>query len=576
MAIPPAKMDSGFDPKRGCQEPHVGLLGGLYLVVLLLAFAGFRLHLKAEGYKEDPVRSGARAAASQPDLTEKATPWERLARSYREATFFPRTSGSMPRSYTAGIGVLLLVFLFMATWDRLRHPLLRGWTLATALGGASLCGGVASGLTLGFEKPYFEGPGGGSWTRFEAALLFQGLCYLGPWLLAGLKALERRDPHAPPLPWAWAFRTGFWRWLGALGFFTLALLLYRNHPLYADSRMLNWEYTVHGLYLAYLVLGLPYTVLTNAFRRGQDNDCRDPGFVFWLLVRGIRRGTLGRLWRNHATGSALRDLLVKAFFLPLMVQFFFSQMGGLTAACVGWAHWQGMPGLENFHSPYLLEGQKDWAISHAGLVGIHHACAVLLPLLFVMDTGLGALGYACSSRWLDNKSRSVEPTLFGWAVALACYPPFNSITGTYLPLHGESQGGLLNFYWAREYLSEGLCFGMALALDLALKAFIILNYLVYVWATTAFGLRFSNLTHRGIITRGPYAYVRHPAYIAKNLAWWAEYIRTFPSFALLLCLLVQNYIYYLRAVTEEEHLQQDPNYRAYQEQVKYKFIPGWW
>ena len=28
---------------------------------------------------------------------------------------------------------------------------------------------------------------------------------------------------------------------------------------------------------------------------------------------------------------------------------------------------------------------------------------------------------------------------------------------------------------------------------------------VYVWATTAFGIRFSNLTHRGIFANGPYA-----------------------------------------------------------------------
>ncbi|WP_436428256.1 hypothetical protein, partial [Enterococcus faecium] len=42
---------------------------------------------------------------------------------------------------------------------------------------------------------------------------------------------------------------------------------------------------------------------------------------------------------------------------------------------------------------------------------------------------------------------------------------------------------------------------------------------IYAWATVAFGLRFSNLTHRGILTHGPYALSRHPAYLAKNLFW---------------------------------------------------------
>ena len=43
---------------------------------------------------------------------------------------------------------------------------------------------------------------------------------------------------------------------------------------------------------------------------------------------------------------------------------------------------------------------------------------------------------------------------------------------------------------------------------------------IYVWATVMFGARFSNLTHRGIITSGPYRFTKHPAYAAKNIAWW--------------------------------------------------------
>ena len=43
---------------------------------------------------------------------------------------------------------------------------------------------------------------------------------------------------------------------------------------------------------------------------------------------------------------------------------------------------------------------------------------------------------------------------------------------------------------------------------------------VYAWATLALGLRASNLTNRGIVTTGPYRWLRHPAYVAKNLSWW--------------------------------------------------------
>ena len=43
---------------------------------------------------------------------------------------------------------------------------------------------------------------------------------------------------------------------------------------------------------------------------------------------------------------------------------------------------------------------------------------------------------------------------------------------------------------------------------------------IYAWASVALGFKASNLTNRGIVQSGPYAHVRHPAYIAKNLAWW--------------------------------------------------------
>ena len=92
---------------------------------------------------------------------------------------------------------------------------------------------------------------------------------------------------------------------------------------------------------------------------------------------------------------------------------------------------------------------------------------------------------------------------------------------------------------------------------------------VYAWATVVFGLRFSNLTHRGIITTGPYRFVRHPAYLSKNLLWWMTYLPFLSaeggSAAVQNCilLLAVNAIYYARAKTEERHLLADPAYQAY-------------
>jgi steroid 5-alpha reductase family enzyme len=93
---------------------------------------------------------------------------------------------------------------------------------------------------------------------------------------------------------------------------------------------------------------------------------------------------------------------------------------------------------------------------------------------------------------------------------------------------------------------------------------------IYAWATVAFGLRFSNLTHRGVLTHGPYAWTKHPAYLSKNLFWW---LATLPFFAttgnVTDCIrntfvmgLVSG-VYYWRARTEERHLSADPHYREY-------------
>ena len=93
---------------------------------------------------------------------------------------------------------------------------------------------------------------------------------------------------------------------------------------------------------------------------------------------------------------------------------------------------------------------------------------------------------------------------------------------------------------------------------------------VYSWATMAFGIRFSNLTHRGIITHGPYMFTRHPAYISKNMTWWIgslPFLVTAGGWVegarnVVLLGLVSG-VYYWRAKTEEKHLLADPAYVAY-------------
>jgi protein-S-isoprenylcysteine O-methyltransferase Ste14 len=98
---------------------------------------------------------------------------------------------------------------------------------------------------------------------------------------------------------------------------------------------------------------------------------------------------------------------------------------------------------------------------------------------------------------------------------------------------------------------------------------IILAVAIYALSTVVFGLRFSNLTNRGIVSTGPYRWSKHPAYISKNLSWWMISLPFVAGagwqVALQSSLLlgIVNLIYYLRARTEERHLMADPAYREY-------------
>jgi protein-S-isoprenylcysteine O-methyltransferase Ste14 len=94
---------------------------------------------------------------------------------------------------------------------------------------------------------------------------------------------------------------------------------------------------------------------------------------------------------------------------------------------------------------------------------------------------------------------------------------------------------------------------------------------VYAWATVAFGLRFSNLTYRGVLTNGPYRFTRHPAYLSKNAYWWLAslpFLTTSGSMVDAIrntvILGLVSAVYYWRARTEEKHLlAEDAKYREY-------------
>lgn len=186
---------------------------------------------------------------------------------------------------------------------------------------------------------------------------------------------------------------------------------------------------------------------------------------------------------------------------------------------------------------------------------------LLFELLFVIDVQIGTVGYLFTLRPLDAHIRSGNPFLAGWLAALICYPPF-----VYAFM---GQGGVIQY----EYQTAGWGYwiGGHPALLWLWAGWLAFLTAAYAWATVAFGMRFSNLTYRGVLTNGPYRFTRHPAYLSKNLFWWCSampFLVTTGSLpeairntVFLACV---SGIYYWRARTEEAHLMaEDAKYREY-------------
>ena len=235
---------------------------------------------------------------------------------------------------------------------------------------------------------------------------------------------------------------------------------------------------------------------------------------------------------------ALLSTLVKAFFLPLMVVWLVHHFVA--------AYQYGIPFTSG--SNFFPNGYQ-----------------FIFNLILLVDVTFFTLGYALEHPRLNNEIRSADPWFSGWFIALICYPPFNNVTNQLLVWH-SSDYPQFSATWA-QYVA-----GISILILMS----------IYAWASVALNLKASNLTNRGIVVRGPYSWVRHPAYCTKTLAWWVGSIPILvdkwalgltPFFYGIFCIGGWTLIYYLRAITEERHLSLDPDYRAYCEKVGRRFIP---
>lgn len=299
---------------------------------------------------------------------------------------------------------------------------------------------------------------------------------------------------------------GLYATLGALA------LVYWLVPMYSSSFHRPFWEIVRIVAPYFVVLSIPYFLLIDALMA----EPKDGYWHFAQLVSLRFRKVDWKILREHAMGWT-----IKGFYLPLMTPY-------LVGAMHRFANFPTHPNIAN-------------VVLHVS------AFAVFLDLAFVV------IGYTFTVRILDSQIRSSNPFFLGWAACLVLYQPFWGWVGL-----GYSDG-----------LSWNKWFQDSPVLLYTWAGLLVLTKLGWAWSNVIFGFRFSNLTHRGIITGGAYRFTKHPSYLFKNVGWWLVSVPFLsavgPGEALKNCvaLLGVNALYFIRARTEEMHLSEDPVYVQY-------------
>lgn len=97
-----------------------------------------------------------------------------------------------------------------------------------------------------------------------------------------------------------------------------------------------------------------------------------------------------------------------------------------------------------------------------------------------------------------------------------------------------------------------------------------------LWARVTFGIRSfyaaANPTHGGLVTTGPYRYVRHPIYAAVLLFVWVGVLTHISTLALSLAVLVSAATAVRISAEERLIVRRYPEYAAYAARTK-RLIP---
>lgn len=310
--------------------------------------------------------------------------------------------------------------------------------------------------------------------------------------------------------------------------FGVIAFAYWLFPMFSDRAMVLCYYPFLKIVVPLaLLLSIPYFYVM---------DRRDPEEEDAYCKVGRAILTRRRTMTRFEFGNYVRSWIVKAFWLSVMqpqmiekIRVFF---------CYRWEKLQGSP-MEVFLMASVI--------------------------CFAIDLGYAVSGYVLNLKMFNLHTRTAEPTLFGWLITIFCYWPFWGILFHPYFFHYEAKAEWSSLFT----VGSGVWWtwgGAIIALEL-----------LYAAATVSAGVRFSNLTYRGLWKTGPYRWTKHPAYVFKCVSWWLIYVPFLVNSgaAAVRCTLLLvgvNAIYYWRAKTEERHLSHYPEYVAYAEEMNERSV----
>jgi isoprenylcysteine carboxyl methyltransferase (ICMT) family protein YpbQ len=322
--------------------------------------------------------------------------------------------------------------------------------------------------------------------------------------------------------------------IGLFASLAAVAFLYWLFPEYERNYYDNFFEIIRIILLWIPIVAIPYFIYVE-WRLPREDDG-------YLQAARLVMGKWSTIDWDTLTKHSL-SWLVKGFFVPIMIGDVVNNLDFLRTA-----NW-------NFLEVTFAQG-----------FSVLFSSFVYLELVYV------AAGYIFTLRLLDTHIRAVDRTLYGWVIALIAYTPFlHLIWGRYLAYNTDGIG------WMDLFSSNP-------TLLVVWGSAIIVLVVLHFWSDACFGLRFSNLTNRGIITNGLYRYMKHPAYVIKNIRWWmvaVPFVSVSPveAFRLSTMLLGVNLVYTLRSYTEEKLLSQDPVYVEYakwmDERGMLRFLGKW-